>query len=69
MKENQICIGYDTAGANAVFNLFTYSFDVVKEIQKLQNENSKILGVAQKKGTDGQIIPVIVPDFSIKEEN
>ena len=69
MKENQMCIGYCTAGANAVFNLFTYSFNVIKEIQKLQNENSIILGVAQKKGSAGEIIPVIVPDFSIKEEN
>lgn len=38
-------------------------------ISKLEQASDRIIGVAQKKGTIGEIIPVIVPNFNIKEEN
>jgi len=40
----------------------------IKQVQKLQNENSIIAGVAQSSGADGKLVKITVPDYIEREE-
>lgn len=67
LSETEICISHIDSNSNLY--ALIYKLELIQEIQKLENEKSKILGITQKKGISGNMTPVTVPYFNIEEEN